>query len=245
MTIVITPPPEPREVDLAETYDAIVVGSGAAGGMAAHVLTSHGLKVLMLEAGKKLDIEEELRSMQWPYDHPRRGDAPPGWHALSLNEYNIRKPPYAAKNSAYKHVYSYVGGWGGSDYVEEHPRRREGASLHRHQLRLGARARARRQDEHLGTPRAAPLRLRLQGEDARRLRRGLADLLHGHRAVLRPRRQLPRHLRTQGRTCRICRTASSSGRTKLNAGEVDAAQRGQADGPRRSRRIAPASPPTA
>ena len=74
MTIVLTPPPEPAEVDLTETYDAIVVGSGAAGGMAAHVLTSHGLKVLLLEAGKKLNIEQELHSMQWPYDHPRRGD---------------------------------------------------------------------------------------------------------------------------------------------------------------------------
>jgi choline dehydrogenase-like flavoprotein len=119
MTIVLTPPPEPAEVDLTETYDAIVVGSGAAGGMAAHVLTSQGLKVLLLEAGKKINVEAELRSMQWPYDHPRRGDAPPGFHPLSLNEYNIRKPPYAAKNSAYKHVFSYVGGWGGSDYVKD------------------------------------------------------------------------------------------------------------------------------
>ena len=31
------------EVNLTKTYDAIVIGSGAAGGMAAHVLTSHGL----------------------------------------------------------------------------------------------------------------------------------------------------------------------------------------------------------
>jgi len=119
MTLVFSPPPEPPEVDLATTYDAIVVGSGAAGGMAANVLTSKGLKVLLLEAGKKVNVEAELRSMQWPYDHPRRGDAPPGWHALSLNEYNVRKPPYAtAKDTAYRHVYSYVGGWGGSDYVK-------------------------------------------------------------------------------------------------------------------------------
>jgi choline dehydrogenase-like flavoprotein len=55
--------------------------------------------------------------MQWPYDHPRRGDAPPGSHSISFNEYTIRKPPYAA-NSAFKHVYSYVGGWGGLDYVK-------------------------------------------------------------------------------------------------------------------------------
>ena len=57
------------EVDLTKTYDAVVVGSGAAGGMAAHVLTTHGLKVLLLEAGKKLPIEKELRSMEWPYDN--------------------------------------------------------------------------------------------------------------------------------------------------------------------------------
>ena len=118
MTLVLSPPPEPTEVDLQTTYDAIVVGSGAAGGMAAHVLTSKGLKVLLLEAGRKLDLAKELRSMQWPYEHPRRGDAPPGWQALTLNEYNVRKPPYATKDSAYKHVYSYVAGWGGSDYVK-------------------------------------------------------------------------------------------------------------------------------
>ena len=101
--------------DLNFTYDAIVVGSGAAGGMAAHVLTSHGLKVLMLEAGKKQPIEQELKSMQWPYDHPRRGDMPASSHALTFNEYTVRPRPYA-KGSRYKHVYSYVQGWSGSDY---------------------------------------------------------------------------------------------------------------------------------
>src|SRR6266576_2030416 len=106
-----------QDVDLSRTYDAVVVGSGAAGGMAAHVLTSQGMKVLLLEAGKKIPIEQELRSMEWPYDHPRRGEAPPEYHAIRFNEYNIRKPPYA-KGSAFKHVFSYVGGWGGSDYVK-------------------------------------------------------------------------------------------------------------------------------
>src|SRR5213594_3139475 len=106
---------ETKEADLNTVYDAIVVGSGAAGGMAAHVLTSHGMKVLLLEAGKKLDIDKELKSTEWPYDHPRRGEMPPGSHALSLNEYSFRQPPYAA-DSKFKHVYSYVQGWGGADY---------------------------------------------------------------------------------------------------------------------------------
>jgi choline dehydrogenase-like flavoprotein len=110
----VLPSPQPT-ADLTKTYDAVIVGSGAAGGMAAHVLTSHGLDVLLLEAGKKLDIESELKSMEWPYDHPRRGDMPPSYHALSLNEYNIRQPPYA-KDTKYKKVFSYVQGWNGSDY---------------------------------------------------------------------------------------------------------------------------------
>ncbi len=112
------------EVDLKRTYDAVVIGSGAAGGMAAHVLTSRGMKVLMLEAGKKLDINKELKSTEWPYEHPRRGDMAPGQHPLSLNEYNIRQPPYAA-DSKFTKVYSYVQGWNGSDYSSAE---REGAA---------------------------------------------------------------------------------------------------------------------
>jgi len=83
--------------------------------MAAHVLTSSGLEVLLLEAGKKLDIESELRSMEWPYDHPRRGAMPYTAHALSLNEYNVRQPPYA-RGLPWKTVYSYVQEGNGSDY---------------------------------------------------------------------------------------------------------------------------------
>ncbi len=119
--------PTPKPADLRRRYDAVVVGSGAAGGMAAHVLTTHGLDVLLLEAGKKLDIEAELRSMEWPYDHPRRGAMPYTSHALTLNEYTIREPPYA-KGMPWKTVFSYVQGWSGSDYSKnivvdekEHP----------------------------------------------------------------------------------------------------------------------------
>jgi choline dehydrogenase-like flavoprotein len=103
------------QADLTRIYDAIVIGSGAAGGMAAHVLTSQGMQVLLLEAGRKLDIDKELKSMEWPYDHPRRGDMPPGHKALTLNEYTIRKPPYAA-GLKHANVYSYVQGWSGPDY---------------------------------------------------------------------------------------------------------------------------------
>src|SRR5229473_3274128 len=103
------------EVNLTKTYDAIVIGSGAAGGMAAHVLTSHGLQVLLLEAGKKLPVEKELRSIEWPYDNPYRGALPPDQHSLTFNEYTIRNPPYNAGFEKAKHLKSYVGN---TDYVK-------------------------------------------------------------------------------------------------------------------------------
>src|SRR5690349_24453796 len=98
MTLIKVAPTLDQEVDLTRTYDAVIVGSGAAGGMAAHVLTELGLKVLLLEAGKKYSIPEmhaELRPMQWPYEHPRRGDLPAGHHVLNVDEDANREPPYA------------------------------------------------------------------------------------------------------------------------------------------------------
>jgi choline dehydrogenase-like flavoprotein len=116
MTLLRVPPPLGKAVDLKRTYDAVIVGSGAAGGMAAHVLTSHGLDVLLLEAGKQIDTTAELKSLEWPYDHPRRGEMPYDRHALRGAEYAFRKPPYAPKDTPWKAVHSYVQGWSGTDY---------------------------------------------------------------------------------------------------------------------------------
>lgn len=104
-----------QEVDLSKKYDAVIIGSGAAGGMAAHVLTTHGLQVLLLEAGKKLNIEQELRSMEWPYDNANRGGLPPGSHSMNLNEYTIRRPPFGPGFEKFQKLYSYVGS---SDYMK-------------------------------------------------------------------------------------------------------------------------------
>ena len=40
-------------------YDVIVVGSGAGGGQIAYTLTMEGVRVLMLEAGRKYDASAE------------------------------------------------------------------------------------------------------------------------------------------------------------------------------------------
>ncbi len=56
-----------------QEYDAIVVGSGAAGGMCAYVLALSGVKVLMLEAGRDYDPVTETPMFQLPKDAPMRG----------------------------------------------------------------------------------------------------------------------------------------------------------------------------
>ena len=38
-----------------KNYDAVIVGSGAGGGMSAYVLAKAGLKVCLLEAGPEFD----------------------------------------------------------------------------------------------------------------------------------------------------------------------------------------------
>jgi choline dehydrogenase-like flavoprotein len=55
------------------TYDAIIVGSGAGGGMAGYVLANAGLKVLMLEAGPFFDPAKDSMQLKWSYESPRRG----------------------------------------------------------------------------------------------------------------------------------------------------------------------------
>src|SRR5262249_23547796 len=60
-------------IDLKKTYDAIVVGSGAAGGIAAKELTEGGLEVLLLEAGPQLNPARDFRTHHWPYQMPFRG----------------------------------------------------------------------------------------------------------------------------------------------------------------------------
>ena len=55
------------------TYDVVIVGSGAGGGMAAKVLTEASASVMMLEAGVMFDSSRDSKMMAWPYQSPRRG----------------------------------------------------------------------------------------------------------------------------------------------------------------------------
>ncbi|HVK97469.1 MAG TPA: GMC family oxidoreductase [Flavisolibacter sp.] len=56
-----------------KVYDAVIVGSGAGGGMAAYILANAGLKVALLEAGPMYDPAKNVTQMKWPWESPRRG----------------------------------------------------------------------------------------------------------------------------------------------------------------------------
>ena len=62
---------------MQEKYDAVIVGSGAGGGMAAFVLASKGLRVLMLEAGRDYDPYKETPMFTPNRDAPLRGSGTP------------------------------------------------------------------------------------------------------------------------------------------------------------------------
>jgi choline dehydrogenase-like flavoprotein len=62
---------------LQDSYDVIVVGSGAAGGQTAYTLTMNGAKVLMLEAGRNYVPETETPMFQTPDQAPLRGTSTP------------------------------------------------------------------------------------------------------------------------------------------------------------------------
>src|SRR2546428_12734714 len=88
-----SPEQKQPEADLTRVYDAIVVGSGAAGGMAAHALTARGLQVLLLEAGKKLDIEAGLKPRGGRNTPPGRGGVPPRPHPPTFTREPYPPPP--------------------------------------------------------------------------------------------------------------------------------------------------------
>jgi choline dehydrogenase-like flavoprotein len=82
-------------------YDAVVVGSGAGGGMAAYVLTKAGLKVCLLEAGGYYDPADPkyITQLKNPWESPRRGantTRPFGDFDAAWGGWQIEGEPYTA-----------------------------------------------------------------------------------------------------------------------------------------------------
>ena len=73
----------------APTYDVLIIGSGASGGMTAYNLCSKGIKCLMLDAGPATDYEHD-RVPRHVYDLPYRGFGQPGRfpHVTQADEFN-------------------------------------------------------------------------------------------------------------------------------------------------------------
>lgn len=81
-------------------YDAVIVGSGAGGGMAAKILSEQGLHVAVLEAGPYFDpAKDEYRSQLRPaWESPRRGASTPlrnfGDYDAAYGGWSIDGEPY-------------------------------------------------------------------------------------------------------------------------------------------------------
>ena len=57
-------------------FDAIVLGSGATGGLAAKELTEAGLRVALVEAGRNLDPRRDFAEHVLPYETKYRMHSP-------------------------------------------------------------------------------------------------------------------------------------------------------------------------
>jgi choline dehydrogenase-like flavoprotein len=83
-------------------YDAVIVGSGAGGGMAAYVLAHAGLKVLMLEAGPFFDPAKNSAQLKFPWESPRRGAGTNtrnfGDFDAAFGGWSLDGEPYTTKN---------------------------------------------------------------------------------------------------------------------------------------------------
>jgi choline dehydrogenase-like flavoprotein len=87
------------------TYDAVIVGSGAGGGMAAKVLSESGLKVAVVEAGPFFDPANDAQRTQLrnPWDSPRRGAGSTrvfGDYDAAYGGWEIDGEPYTHKNGS-------------------------------------------------------------------------------------------------------------------------------------------------
>jgi len=70
-----------------KVYDVCIIGSGAAGGTAAKVLTEGGSNVVMLEAGPALHPETDYKEHVWPYQLPHRGAGVGGKAMADFSEF--------------------------------------------------------------------------------------------------------------------------------------------------------------
>jgi choline dehydrogenase-like flavoprotein len=88
----------PQVMSSPKVYDAVIVGSGAGGGMAAYVLSRAGAKCLVLEAGSWYDTAKQSTMLKWPYEDRHRGasspDKPFGSFDACVGGWSLTGEPY-------------------------------------------------------------------------------------------------------------------------------------------------------
>ncbi|MDP4998354.1 MAG: GMC family oxidoreductase [Saprospiraceae bacterium] len=82
-----------------QVYDAIIVGSGAGGGMATKILSEAGMRVALIEAGPFFDPKDPTTAtqMKWPWESPRRGASTTrafGDFDMSWGDWKVDGEPY-------------------------------------------------------------------------------------------------------------------------------------------------------
>ena len=90
----------------AKQYDAVIVGSGAGGGMSAKILADSGLKVAVMEAGPFFDPKDPdtMTQLKWPWESPRRGKSTESRHFgdfdMAYGGWSLKGEPYTQKDDS-------------------------------------------------------------------------------------------------------------------------------------------------
>ena len=210
----------PIEPTPSKKYDAIVVGSGAAGGMAAFVAGDEGRKGAPARGRpRRRPATKNRRRWSGPTRAQFRADIPPTEHAINVAEYNMLDRPYGMAKRDWRRTRRYIGtrptGTRSHWIVTTSARTRSRAR----RTRGCARASLGGKTLIWGRVRAEAVGPGLQGEDARRLRRRLAD-----RRTTTSRRATTRSIacwasRARWRTCRRLPDGIFQRPMKLTCGE--------------------------
>lgn len=83
----------PQVIDSPKVWDVVVIGSGAGGGTALHVLTQLGVEVALLEAGPMLDPLRDFKEHVTPHEVDHRGAFPDAGAYFGTAPYNYFGAP--------------------------------------------------------------------------------------------------------------------------------------------------------